>query len=91
MDKTRVAANIRKHLERRLAFALKCEPRDFNHIKLGALVNLCFLVHGDGESIGGFYSTMQAVLDLVGNELTWAQPVVEAEENVGEKKEEVIN
>lgn len=85
-----MAANIRKHLERRLAFALKCEPRDFNHIKLGALVNLCFLVHGDGESIGGFYSTMQAVVDSIGNDLTWAQPVSD-EEPVGEKKEEVIN
>lgn len=90
MDRTCVAAALRKHLERRLAFALKCEPRDFNHIKLGALVNLCFLVHGDGESIGGFYSTMQAVLDLIGGELTWAQPVSD-EEPVGEKKQEVIN
>lgn len=90
MDKTRVAAALRNHLERRLAFALKCEPQDFRNLKLGSLVNLCFLVHGDGESIGGFYSTMQAVLDLIGGELTWAQPVSD-EEPVGEKKEEVIN
>lgn len=91
MDKTRVAEAIRKHLERRLAAALKCEPQDFRNQKLGSLVHLCFLAHGDGESIGGFFSTIQAVLDLIGSELTWAQPIVESEENVGEKKEEVIN
>ena len=91
VDKSRIAEALRRHLERRLAFALKCEPQDFNHIKLGALVNLCFLVHGDGESIGGFYSTMQTVLDLIGSDLTWAQPVVESEENIAEKKQEVIN
>lgn len=91
MNKTRVAEALRRHLERRLAAALRCEPQDFRNHKIGSLINLCFLVHGDGESIGGFYSTMQVVLDLIGSDLTWAQPVVEAEEDVGEKKEEVIN
>lgn len=91
VDRTRVAEALRRHFERRLAAALKCEPQDFRNHRIGSLINLCFLVHGDGESIGGFYSTMQAVLDLIGNDLTWAQPVVECEENVGEKKEEVIN
>lgn len=89
-DRTRVAEALRKHLERRLSAALKCEPGDLHSAKLGTLVHLCFLVHGDGESIGGFYSTMQAVLDLIGNELTWAQPAVEPEEPESEKGE-VVN
>ena len=84
-----MAAALRKHLERRLAFALKCEPQDFRNQRIGSLINLCFLVHGDGESIGGFFSTMQAVLDSIGSDLTWQTPEVEEEPKAEEK--EVIN
>lgn len=87
MDKTRVAANIRLHLERRLAATLECDTRDLRHIKIGTLVHLVFLVNGDSESIGGFNTTMRGVLELIGNDLVWQTP---EDTSVEETKEKAV-
>jgi hypothetical protein len=83
MDKICVADNIRRHLERRIAFLLDCQPEDLRQQKLGTLIHLLFMVAGDSEEIGGFRTSIHAVLDLVGHEIVWAQPS-EAEDSQGQ-------
>ena len=52
MDKLRVADNIRRHLERRIAFLLDCKPEDLKQQKLGTLIHLLFMLTGAGEEVG---------------------------------------
>ena len=40
-------------------------------MKLGTLVHTLFLLWGDSEELGGFHTTMDGVLQLVGNEIVW--------------------
>jgi hypothetical protein len=72
MNKTKVANNIRRHLERRVAFLLGVKVEELPKMKLGTLVHLMFLLKGDSEELGGFNTTMQGVLDLSGPENVWA-------------------
>jgi len=74
MNKQKVADCLRRHLERRLSTALGCEPEDLKIVKLGGLIHLAFLLHGDQESISGFSTCIRAVLELVGHEIVWADP-----------------
>ena len=74
MDKKLVAHKLRQHLERRLSTALGCQPEDFSKTKLGTLIHLCFLVHGDQECLSGFTTCIRGVLDLLGHEIVWADP-----------------
>lgn len=50
-------------------------------------MHLCFLVHGDSEGIGGFSTTIRGIIDLVGNELTWAKPIAESDEEPATEEE----
>jgi len=79
IDKTVVVRNIRIHLERRLSTAMGCAPEDLRNLKLGTLIHLSFLLHGDQECISGFTSCIRGVIDLVGHELVWADPTDESE------------
>jgi len=74
MNKQKIADNLRRHLERRLSVALGCEPEDLEVLKLGGLIHLAFILHGDQESISGFSTCIRAVLELVGHEIVWADP-----------------
>lgn len=77
MDKLRVADNIRRHLERRIALLLDCNPEDLKQQKLGMLIHLLFMVAGDSEEIGGFRTSIRGVLDLIGHQIVWAEPAKE--------------
>jgi len=65
------AERIRARLEKRLANFLGCEVGDLPRLKLGTLVHTLFLVLGDSEELGGFHTSMDAVLQLVGREIVW--------------------
>jgi len=67
----RIAGKIRLHLEKRIAEILECPPSELPRMKLGTLVHFAFLLKGHTQEIGGFNTSMSAILDLVGNDLVW--------------------
>ncbi len=71
MDKKVAAEKIRARLEKRLATFLGCEMGDLPRMKLGTLVHTLFLLLGDSEELGGFHTSMDGVLQLVGREMLW--------------------
>lgn len=44
------------------------------NLSLAQLINLLFLMHGDGGSTGNFVVSFAAALELVGAELIWHKP-----------------
>lgn len=91
MDKNRAADNIRRHLERRIAFLLNVKPEELPKLKLGTLVHLRFALCGDSEEIGGFRTTIQGVLQLVGHEIVWADPSEPVDEEAKPGEKVVVN
>ena len=91
MDRKLVAQKLREHLERRLSSALGCQREDFSKTKLGTLLHLCFLVHGDQECLSGFTTCIRGVLDLVGHEIVWADPTDESESEQAKDVKVVVN
>ena len=78
---------LRKLTSDRVVRALGIEDEDVAHLSLGGLVNIIFLMHGDGGSTGNFSVSFAAAVELVGMDLMWLQPeakpaVVEPEEQV---------
>ena len=71
MDKKLAAEKIRARLEKRLATFLGCEVGDLPRMKIGTLVHMLFLIWGDSEELGGFYTSMDGVLKILGNEIVW--------------------
>jgi len=71
MDKKLAADKIRARLEKRLANFLGCEVGDLPRFKIGTLIHTLFLLLGDSEELGGFHTSMDGVLKLVGNEIVW--------------------
>jgi len=71
LDKKVAAEKIRARLEKRLATFLGCELQELPRMKLGTLVHTLFLLLGDSEELGGFYTSMDGVLQLVGREMVW--------------------
>ena len=71
VDKKIAAERIRARLEKRLAAFLGCEVGDLPRMKLGTLVHTLFLLLGDSEELGGFHTSMDGVLQLVGREIVW--------------------
>jgi hypothetical protein len=71
MDKKLAAEKIRTRLEKRLATFLGCEVGDLPRMKIGTLVHMLFLIWGDSEELGGFYTSMDGVLKILGNEIVW--------------------
>jgi len=71
LDKKVAAEKIRARLEKRLATFLGCEMGDLPRMKLGTLVHTLFLLLGDSEELGGFHTSMDGVLQLVGREMLW--------------------
>ena len=88
MDKTLVAEKIRARLEKRIADVLECRPSELPRLKLGTCLHFLFLLKGDSEEIGGFHTSMAALLQLVGHNLTWD---IEEEENEESTPQGVIN
>jgi hypothetical protein len=71
VDKKIAAERIRARLEKRLANFLGCEVGDLPRFKIGTLVHTLFLLLGDSEELGGFHTSMDGVLQLVGREIVW--------------------
>jgi hypothetical protein len=71
VDKKIAAEKIRARLEKRLATFLVCEVGDLPRMKIGTLVHTLFLLSGDSEDLGGFSTSMDGVLKILGNEIVW--------------------
>jgi len=80
VDKRLAAEKIRARLEKRLSTFLGCELRELPRMKLGTLVHTSFLLWGDGEELGGFHTSMDGVLQLVGREIMWEIETPKTEE-----------
>ncbi len=89
MDKKLAAEKIRARLEKSLATLLGCKLCELPRMKLGTLVHTLFLLLGDSEELGGFYTSMDGVLKILGNDIMWdVEPKTEEAET---PKPEVIN
>jgi hypothetical protein len=89
MNKHLAAQRLRQTLERRIAQVLECKPNELPRMKLGTLVHFLFLLVGDAETLGGFHTTMAALLNLLGNEIVWdIEPKEERDESA---PTEIIN
>ncbi len=71
MDKKLAAEKIRARLEKRLATFLACELGDLPRMKIGTLIHMLFLLWGDSEELGGFHTSMGAVLQILSHEIVW--------------------
>jgi hypothetical protein len=88
MNRQVTARRIRQHLERRLAQLLDCKREEVPSMKLGTIVHFLFLLTGDQEEIGGFHTSMAALLQLLGHEIVWD---IEPKEESEEVAPEVVN
>lgn len=88
MDKKLAAEKIRVRLEKRLANFLACEARDLPRMKIGTLIHTLFLLLGDTEELGGFYTSMSGVLQILSHEIVWD---IEAKNEDEKEKAQVIH
>jgi hypothetical protein len=83
VDKKLAAEKIRKLLETRVARLLGCEPADLPHMKIGSMAHFLFLLAGDSQTMPGFDTSMSALLQVLGFDLTWdVEPKDETEPKV---------
>lgn len=68
---------LRKLTTDRINRALGLADDDLKNFSLAQLINLLFLLHGDGGSTGNFNITFAAAFELVGAELVWHEPETE--------------
>ena len=57
-------------------------------MKIGTLVHFLFLLKGSSEELGGFHTSMSAVLQLLGHEIVWD---IEPKEQSEQGAPEVVN
>jgi hypothetical protein len=65
---------LRKLTSGRVVRALGIADEDVAQLSLGGLVNILFLMYGDGGSTGNFSVSFAAALQLVGMDLMWQEP-----------------
>ena len=65
---------LRKLTSDRVVRARGIADEDVAHVSLGTLINILFLMHGDGESTGNFSVSFSAAVELVGMDLMWLEP-----------------
>ena len=68
---------LRKLTSDRIVRALGLADGDLVNLSLSQLINLLFLIHGDGGSTGSFNVSFAAALELVGADLIWHEPEAE--------------
>jgi hypothetical protein len=90
-DKEFLAGKIRSILERRVTQALECKPSDLPRMKIGTLVHFLFLLEGGSQEVGGFSTSMSAVLQLLDFETVWDVAPKEESDATDPQKGEVIN
>ena len=67
---------LRKLTSDRLVRALGIADGDLANLSLAALINMLFLMYGDGGSTGNFFASFGVSLELVGPDLIWLEPEV---------------
>ena len=65
---------LRKFTSDRVARPLSVANEDLECLSLAALINILFLVFGDGGSTGNFSVSFSAAIELVGMDLMWLEP-----------------
>jgi hypothetical protein len=65
---------LRRLTSDRVVRALGIADGDLANLSLGALINMSFLLHGDGGSTGNFSVSFGSSLELVGPDLIWLEP-----------------
>jgi hypothetical protein len=78
---------LRGQISGRLIRAIGIAESDIENLSLAELLNILFVMHGDGGSTGNFSVTFGAALKFVGRELMWLEPEakpadIEAEQRV---------
>lgn len=57
-------------------------------MKIGTLIHTLFLLLGDTEELGGFYTSMSGVLQILSHEIVWD---IEAKNEDEKEKAQVIH
>jgi hypothetical protein len=65
---------LRKLVSNRVARALDMTDKELDGLSLAQLINMLFLLHGDGGSTGNFSVTFGTVMELIGADLLWHDP-----------------
>jgi len=68
---------LRRLTSDRVARALGLADEDLANLSLAQLINLLFLMHGEGGSTGNFSVSFAAAVELVGVDLIWSEPETE--------------
>jgi hypothetical protein len=71
VDKKLAAEKTRALLRGRIARLLGCTTQELPHMKISTMAHFLFAVIGDSETMGGFNTTLNALVDLLGFELLW--------------------
>jgi hypothetical protein len=72
--KQKMYDTLRGQVSARILRALNIAEADIANLNLGELINMLFLMHGDGGSTGNFSVSFGAALKMVGVELMWQEP-----------------
>jgi hypothetical protein len=92
IDKKLACERIRARLEKRVALLLGCQPNELPRIKIGGLAHFLFLLEGCDQTIGGFETSMHALITLLGHEMVWADPTkIDEEDKQPELPKVVVN
>ena len=72
--KQKIYHTLRGQVSARLLRTLNIAEADVANLSLGELINIIFVVHGDGGSTGNFSVSFGAALKMVGVDLMWQEP-----------------
>ena len=72
--KLKIYGTLRGQVSARLIRALDVAEADIANLSLGELINMLFLMHGDGGSTGNFSVSFGAALKMVGQTMMWQEP-----------------
>jgi hypothetical protein len=72
--KQKIYNTLRGLVSARLIRAMDIAEADIANLSLGELINMLFLMHGDGGSTGNFSVSFGAALKIVGQTMMWQEP-----------------
>jgi hypothetical protein len=72
--KQKICDTLREQIAARLMRTTDVAEADIANLSLGELINMLFLLHGDGGSTGNFSVSFGAALKMLGSELMWYEP-----------------
>lgn len=79
LTKESAAAQIRNALEYRLAQVLRTDAKNLPTLSLSEILGVLFGLHGHTNSLGHYGDTINAIRELVGDDLFWKRPQREEE------------